>query len=174
MKDTILVIVILVLCLVAWGCPPKPTEPERPKLTPEEAAEARRTIVEWLECEECTDGELEAVVKLGEVAVPNLSAALREGPSQASVELLRRHLVKTYGDLKEYEKTHPEARVTSSEEEYVSTYMENYDALYRVRAATALGAIGGTEAKKALEGAMKEPFRDDVETAVADALGKIR
>jgi len=164
-------IVILIICLNIWGCPSKPKPPEKPELTPEQAAEARRTIVNWLECEECTEGELEAVVRLGELAVPSLSASLLGGPSQASLEILRRHLVTTYQDLKEYEKTHPEAKVPTSEDEYVKIYLDNYVALYQIRAAKALAAIGGSEAKKALKESQQLPLRDDVKAVVVDSLG---
>ena len=169
MKRTVLSIAIWVLCLAAWGCP-GPIEPEKPTLTPEKAAEARRIIVAWLECEECTDGELEAVVKLGVVAVPSLAASLREGPSPASRELLRRHLITSYQKLKKYEATHPEAKVPMGQAEYVKTYMDNYLALYQVRAATALAAIGGSDAKRALEKALKAPVRNDVRAAIIDSL----
>jgi hypothetical protein len=55
-------------------------------------------------------------------------------------------LVNSYQELKEYELTHPEARVSGSEDEYVQMYMSNYVALYRVRSSTALAAIGGDQA----------------------------
>ena len=77
---------------------------------------------------------------MGQVAVPSLVATLREGPSQANLELLRRNLTTTYRRLKEYEQTHPEAKISGSEAEYVKSYTDNYIARYQSRAATALGA----------------------------------
>lgn len=142
-------------------------------LSPERAAQARRTIVAWLECEECTEGQLKSVVRLGDLAVPTLSATLAEGPSPASRESLKRHLVATYGQLVEYGKSHPEAKLEMSEGDYIKTYAENYVALYRVRSATALGAIGGSAARKALEKALEKPDREDVKLTVKEALEKL-
>lgn len=176
MKCSVLPIAILIFCLAAMGSPKpieqeKPMKREKPTLTPQQAAEARRTIVTWLECEECTEGELEAVVKLGPVVVPSLVAILREGPSRASRESLRRHLISTYEKLKQYERTHPEAKVPMSEEEYVKTYMDNYMALYQIRAAKALAAVRGPAAKQALKEALRKPLRDDVKAVVREAIG---
>ena len=137
---------LLALCL--WT--PKCQKSGTPSLPPEQATQVRHAIVTYLECEECEEGELEAVVKMGQVAVPSLVATLREGPSQANLELLRRNLTTTYRRLKEYEQTHPEAKICS-EAEYVKSYTDNYIARYQSRAATALGSIGGLEAKRALE-----------------------
>jgi len=117
---------------------------------------------------------LESVVKLGAAAVPTLTASLREGPSAASRELYRRNLAATYKELKEYERTHPTAKVAQSEEEYVKTYMENYVALYQLRSAKALGEIGGPEARKALEEASRQQLREDVQAAVKSSMDKIR
>lgn len=157
----------LVLFLALWGCEKKPM------LTPEEAAEARRTIIAWMECEECTDGELEVVVKLGKTAIPSLSAILGRGPSQSKREVLRRHLVKSYQKLKYYETTHPEAKVPMNEDEFIKTYMDNYIALYQIRSAEALAVIGGSDAKKALKEALQVSIRDDVRAVVNTALEKL-
>ena len=172
MKATTLLALILAHCLLTSACA---RSCERQSgLKPEQAAEARRTVVAWLECEECDEKELEAVVKLGPIIIPSLIAALRQGPSPANREVYRRHLVKTYRDLKSYQKTHPESKVTIQEEEYVKTYLDNYQALYQVHAATALGAIGGANTRKALEEALRSPLRDDVRKVVNDSLEKLK
>src|SRR5947209_11444713 len=76
------VIVMMVLGLAGTGCASRgPSAP-----APTAAEDARRVIVAWLECEECGDGELAAVVKLGEAAVPSLVAPLRDGPAPARRE----------------------------------------------------------------------------------------
>jgi hypothetical protein len=142
------------------------------QLSPEEAANARRVIVAFLECEECESGELEAVVKLGQTAVPTLAATLREGPAPAARESQRQHLANTYAQLRK--QPQPEAKVTMSEDEYVKMYMDNYEALHRTRAAQALAAIGGPEAQRALEAAKGLQVRPDVRDAVNQALQKIR
>ncbi|MGB5660545.1 MAG: hypothetical protein WBO54_13775 [Thermoanaerobaculia bacterium] len=163
---------ILLTCLtvLTFACAKKEPVPETPKLSPEEAAEARRTIVDWLECEECEDGELEAVAKLGEIAVPTLAATLDQGPSPANREELYRHLTRSYSEITEYSRTHPEAKLEMTEEEYVKAYMDNYEALYRSRAATALAMIGGDDARKALEAARDARLREDVQSVVDEGL----
>lgn len=156
--------------LLAGGITPAASDEAFAQGSPEQAAQARRTIVAWLECEECSEKELENVRRLGQAAVPTLVAALERGPSPGNLELLQRHLTKNYRELKEYERTHPEAKVTGTEKEYVTTYTDNYLAQYQSRAAIALGEIGGAEARRALENAQKRKLRDDVAQVVATAL----
>lgn len=171
MKSYALLTILLALCLAAPECkkggtgtPPSPAE----------AAQIRHSIIAYLECEECMDGERAAVVKLGRTAVPTLAAALREGPSDVQLELLRRHITNTHRKLKEYEQTHPEAKPLRSVEFYVKLYTDNYLALHQSRAATALGAIGGPEARRALEEASRKPLRGDVQAAVKASLEKMK
>jgi hypothetical protein len=136
---------------------------------PDQAAEARRTIVSWLECEECTEGELEAVQKLGSAAVPTLGATLASGPSAASREKVRRHLETSYVGIAEYAKKSGD-KLEISQEEYVKYYLENYAANYQVRSAQALAAIGGDEARKLLATQIKrKSARDDVQSAMEEA-----
>lgn len=170
MKTVLLLTSVLALSL--WL--PKCQKSGTPSLPPEQAAQARRAIVNYLECEECNAIEVEAVVKLGQVAVPTLVATLSKGPPRTNLEVYRRHLTARYRELKEYERTHPEVRLPTTEEQYVETYMDNYVALYRVRAATALGAIGGTEARRGLEEAWRMPLRKDVREAVNASLEKMK
>ena len=135
------VIVMMVLGLAGTGCASRGPSASAP--APTAAGDARRVIVAWLECEECGDGELTAVVKLGEAAVPSLVATLRDGPSPASREQHRRHLVATYADLKRFAAGRPDRKLIASEDEYVRMFADNYVALYRVRSAVALGAMHG-------------------------------
>src|SRR5512134_3649634 len=96
----------LVLALIGAGCAapaPPTTTPAMPP--PERAAEIRSIIVAWLECDECSEGELAAVVKLGQAAVPSLAANLRDGPSPARREQLRRHLEESHARLKDRSRT---------------------------------------------------------------------
>lgn len=169
MKSYLLLTSVLALCLLSPECGKQGSG--TPSLPPEQAAQARRTIVNYLECEEC---EPTAVVKLGPVAVPTLAATLHEGPPQTNLEVYRRHLIAKYRELKEYEQTHPEAKVPGTEQQYVASYLDNYVAGYRVRAAAALGGIATPEAKRALEEASRMRLRKDVETAVNTSLEKIK
>jgi len=167
---------VLGMCLLVVRCAqqsPEPASPPATALSPEQAANARRTIVAWLECEECTEGQLEAVTRLGPVAVPTLAVTLRQGPPPANRELHRAHLVDTYRQLKDYEKQHPQNKVTMSEDEYVRFYTANQTALYQIRAAQALATIGGADARRALQEALQLPLRDDVKATVRDSLQKL-
>jgi hypothetical protein len=172
MKSCALLMILLALGLVVRDCQKR--DPTHPPLTPEQATVARRAIINYLECDECEEGELEAVVKQGPAVVSSLVATLLEGPSRANLETLRRQLITNYRELKEYERTHPDSKVPGTEEQYVKTFTENYIALYRVRAATALGAIGGPEARRALEEASRKSLRTDVQAAVNASLAKIK
>jgi hypothetical protein len=119
-------------------------------------------------------GELEAVVKLGPSAVSSLAATLRSGPPPSSREIQRGHLVQTYKEMQAYGKAHPrEASIKTSEENYVRMYSENYVALYQTRAALALGAIGGEQARNALTEALNASLRDDVRATVKETLQKM-
>lgn len=173
MKYTFLFVSAAVLVLAVAACGPGKPEPEPVvELTPEQSEQIRQSLVTWFECEECEAGELEAVVEHGAAVVPSLVATLRAGSSPASRELLRRELDRRYTELKEYERTHPNAKVAGTREEFIEMYLSNFDAQYRVRAATALAAIGGDTAEAALREALDKAPREDVRSVIADALDK--
>lgn len=164
-------VAVLLVTLVAGSVSAQSPKPAGKAQT---AVEMRHTVVAWLECGECEDGELEAVVALGEAIVPSLEASLERGPSAASHELLRRHLISTYQDLETYAQTHPEAKLPLSESDYVDLYLESFEALYQMRAAEALAAVGGKRAEKALWEAVKQPTaRADVDAAIRQAFEKL-
>jgi hypothetical protein len=75
----------------------------------------------------CTGGELDAIIKLGDVAVRSLSGVLLDQPSEANREELRSNLLATHRKLKDYSMTNPEAMVPVGEEEYVRRQMEAHD-----------------------------------------------
>src|SRR5262245_4908242 len=116
------------LLLVLAGCKSCPP-PDRVKLDPERAEVLRTALVEWFECEECEEGQLEKVAQSKGDAVPSLATTLREGAAPASVALLRDELEARYDKLVEYSKDHPEAKVASTKEEFVNMYLDNYQAL---------------------------------------------
>jgi len=139
------------------------------EIPPEQSLAIRQAVVAWLECEECTESELETVARYGELAVPTLGAALERGPSPASLEKYRLHLESTYQKVVEYSRTHDEIKLEQSQEEYVKMYLENYQANYVVRSAEALGKVGGREAARFLEAASKRKVREDVDAVVQEA-----
>ncbi len=133
------------------------------------------TIEAWLECVECDAGELQAVVKLGQSAVPRLGPSLLSGPPAAKQKSYEAYLRKMYADMKAYEKTHPKSVVPFTEDEFVKRDMAKYTNMYRVRAANALGEIGGTEAAQVLDKALTLPNLDTyVAMKIKQALSKAK
>jgi hypothetical protein len=138
---------------------------------PSQADIAVRT---WLDCDECTNGELQAVVKLGAATVPILAGVLRSGPSKERLETHRQFLVRRYAAMREYQKTHPSAVVPQTESEFVQRYVDKYDSLQRMRSVRALEAIGGAAARTALQEALKSPLRPDVLEVVKASLARLK
>ena len=136
--------------------------PKAVSTDPRQAEAIRIAIIDYMECEECTEGQLEKLTAYGSRVVKSLETILREGPSDAKKETRLTHLQKSYRDLVKYQETYPENKVTMKEDEYVKTYMDNYIALYQSRAIIALATIGGPEAKKALQSAASLTLREDV------------
>jgi hypothetical protein len=150
------------------------TRPTGAAVATKSAVEPRRAILAWLECEECGDGELEAVVKLGSLAVPSLATSLREGPSQAKRELRWRELINSHDRVGAYYMKHRKLIVPMSQQTFVRAYLDNYVALYQKRAAIGLAAIGGRDASKALEDAERAALRNDVRKTVEASIDKLR
>jgi hypothetical protein len=138
-----------------------------------ESEAASRALIAWLESEEADPGELAAVVRYREFVLPSLIAALNSGPSPARRERQRRSLESGYERLAE--QARKESRVLApSQGEYVKQYSDNLEALYRVRAAQALVAIGGEKARQALEASLAQAYRPDVQEAIKYFLGTIK
>jgi hypothetical protein len=139
----------------------------------ERSAEARRALVAWFECEECTEGELEKVLRYEDIVVPNLAAALQGGLSPSKREEARLHLRETYRALTRYAKESEDGPVPMSEQRYLDVYLENFDSLYRLRAATALGRIATPAAKDALRRSLElANLRADVRRTIEGNLNK--
>lgn len=143
-------------------------------LTPAQALEVRKAVIAWIECEECTDGELDRLLKYGQLAVPTLGAMLERGPSPANLERYRLHLETSYRNLAEYSRTHSEVKLNPSSEAYVEQYLANYRALYAVRSAQALSRIGGDAARNYLDTASRRPMRADVNLSIQESLKAMR
>jgi hypothetical protein len=86
----------------------------------------------WLLCEDCRSGERQAVVALGKKAVPTLSKALRDGPSAARRDNVRRQLASDFALL---------SGTGVSATAYVDRHLMYYVDNYRSRAAASLGDI---------------------------------
>jgi hypothetical protein len=163
------------LC-TALACflPPEAIGQTAPPLSRAEAVRAAQVLVTWFECEECEAGELRAVTRYGQAIVPSLIATLNEGPSPASREILRQQMQDRYDELATYAQKNPNAKLASGREEFVAMYLGNFDAQYRVRAAQALGTIGGGRAREALQSALQKTERSDVRRTISEALSKIK
>lgn len=127
-------------------------------------------ISAWLDCVECSNAELKAVVALGGSAVPELRRVLLNGPAPEQMAAERQHLQRTYRTMKEYEQRRPERRVAVTESEYVRIYEEKFVLLKRGRAARALGAIATDAAVAALREVLKTDLPADLRSDVERAL----
>jgi PBS lyase HEAT-like repeat len=124
------------------------------------------SIQRWLLCEECTAGERDSVVALGDRAVTTLGKAL-QGPTQDRLQNIRTQVEAAYARISSHVVT-PQA--------YVAHYLDNYVATYQSRAAVALARIGTPRAQAVLRDALSHDsvYRSDVRrtlgTAVAASL----
>ena len=160
-------LVILISLFIVAGV----KKPEPPNLKEVEAA--RTAMVNWLECEECTENQLKTVLEHSTQLQSMLISALHKGVSPASRELYKRELGKRYDELIAYSKTHPRSKPTLPKQEFVNLYLGNLTAQYQTRAAKALSAIGGDKSKQALQEAFNKIKRDDVRQVIKQALKEI-
>jgi|GEM_PF-1899914 len=173
---------VVVTCLLLSACseppapPPEPADPESEleQPSPEDSNAMRLAVVDWLECDECEEGQLERVVEYGEQVTALLIGSLRDGAAPASTELYRRELERRHDDLVAYSRDHPNAAPTVPKDEFVEHYLARHDALVRTRAAEALGEIGGPDALAALEAAAKSDQSDDVAEVIQRAMDEAR
>lgn len=126
--------------------------------------EAQEVVLRWLTCEECVDGELEAVVdSLGSSATPLLREALLETP-QDYLDNVERALGAAW-----QRRTNP--AIDSAE--YVDRFAANYRAVLQGRAAEALGRLGEVQI---LEEAYRDRgalgYRRDVVAVIEEALAE--
>lgn len=114
------------------------------------------TIDAWLLCDDCLNGEREAVRQIGGKAVHTLDRALiRPSPGR---------IANKQAQFQQMYRAAPPPAV--SESVYVAGLLGNYIARYQLRAALALGDIGGRRALAALRRARNEAatreYRADV------------
>lgn len=140
-----------------------------PERTPT-GGDVRAVVVAYLECEECSQKEQAAVVARGDAVVPVLRAILRQGLSPAGRARLERQLTARYAERVAYGEVDPRFAPGMREAQYLALHLGNRAALYRVRAAVALGRIGSPAALGALRDALASPQRPDVEQAIRHAL----
>lgn len=174
MKKITYSLFILFLLISCNKSQKEPVQSE-PVLTQQEKEDALRIIMDYLQCEECENGELEKVVKLGTVAVPILISTMRNGPAPAKLMEHEEHLKSAYNEMVEYEKTHPDSKVTVSQEEYLKIYESNFKALFQIRSIEALVLIGGDQAAQEIRKFQSEEMdREDVRVALDSAVKKLK
>lgn len=161
----------ILLAVLGLALPTAVGQAEKPDI--KQTEQATRALATWLESDDFDPGRLEPLTRHGQRVVPSLIAALERGPSSAKREVVRRSLEADYDGLAERARS-DQARRLRSKSQFIEHYQANFDALYRIRAAQALSAIGGPSARRALEGSLEKATRDDVRTAIRQALKEIK
>lgn len=138
-----------------------------------ESEQAVRALAAWLNSGDFDARRLTPLKKYGQAVVPSLIAALDAGPSSARRELARRSLETQYETLAKYSQSGSKFQL-DSKADFVQRYMGNLETLYRIRAAQALAAIGGSEAKTGLEAAAGRAGREDLRKEIQRALAGIK
>jgi len=129
---------------------------------PDEPQVVAGSVLRWMQCQECIDGERAAVVAMGDSAVPDLRRLLIDGPPADFVDRVRA------------EARTPLQRPTGVQvppQTFVERVVEDFRSSYRVRASSALGLIGGPAAIAALCAGRAQSFgRREVRAAIDSAL----
>lgn len=134
-------------------------------LTVEEHGQVDR----WLLCDECVDGELDAVVAFQGRAVGRLTLALIEGPTQGRIDMMTLKYRDSYRRIAARMGPNPRG---VSEAQYINRHLANYQAVYQSRSAIALGRIGTEQAIATLRAALLQPgYRADVLDTIRESLG---
>ena len=164
------------LALLGVGCwilpfggrPVGPT-PVRPDDASPERRE-QRVLKDWLECEECWEEELQAVVALGDEVIPQLVAVARGGMSAATRARLSAQLARRHEERVAYGARHPAVAPVMDRERYIAHHVGNRDHLYRVRAIRAIGHIGTDKARSALEALRRETTHPGIQAEIRRVL----
>jgi hypothetical protein len=142
-------------CHFPWSSPPAPTP------NPSQVTEA---VYALMLCQECTSGELSNVIALGGATIPPLREILLTGPPQAHIDRLSATL-RTVA---------PQPTRLPPNQATIALQISDFDSMYRVRAADALGAIGGSGAKQALcRGHATQALRPEVYRMIDSAVARV-
>ena len=148
----------------------QPARPAQPAAPPAPAPTTDARIINWLDCVECSNQELDVLARQGDAIVPALQQVLLNGPSQDRLDAKRRSLESGYRSMKQYEQRRPDRAVPLTEQQYIALYQEKFVLLNRTRAARALGVINSPEARRVLVQALQanpQPeLRRDLERAL--------
>ena len=131
--------------------------------THRETAASAAPVYAWILCEECDHGERARVVALGDTAVPLLRTLLIDGAPPDRKQRMQEYLAPL---------RNPGQGRRPASPVILASVLSNYDMLYRVKAASALSAIGGANAQRALcdargRSASPPTVRRAIDTALA-------
>jgi len=135
----------------------------------------RVVLDRWLECVECNQGELTAVLARGAPVLPPLRQVLLQGPDSTKLRVVEDYLAQRAQRIQDsvpLPPIHPpphHGQLNADAQLYVDTFLSNYTAVVERRAALALAKIGGPEAKVALQQASALNLRSDVHDFVVYA-----
>ena len=155
---------VLVAALAIAGC----HSPSRP-------SDERLVLDRWLECVECSQGELAAVLARGQSLFPPLRQVLLQGPDATKLSHLEDFLAQRalrIQDSVPLPPIHPppqHGQLNAEAQAFVDTFLANYTALVERRAALAVAKIGGPEAKDVLQQAEALNLRSDVHNFIVYA-----
>jgi hypothetical protein len=158
---------LTIVCMLVGDATTAPLRAQAPTQPSPTAA----ALDAWFNCVECTAAQLAAVAALGDAAVPELSNALRVGPSQAQIDAQRAFLETRWKKMQAYAAAHPGQPLTETESQYVDGYLQQFVLTHRARAARALGAINTPASSTVLNDALKLPnlpdaLRGEIEAAL--------
>jgi hypothetical protein len=149
------------------------------RLSEAESHRAARDLRRWLETD-CEESSLMTLTRYKQAIVSDLIGALEKGSPANQREVVRREADASYDELVKQQDRNPERRVGSTRDVYVKRDVDNFEAQYRARAAQALAAIGGPNARAALEGILAKAskgevqLREDVRRAIELFLSKAK
>ena len=133
------------------------------RVPPERAAAARQALLAWFECVECTDFELEKLLKYRREVEAALVHVLENGPSPA-----------VRAEIENRVRDQLDANAWRAEKErFVQMSVGDADSAYRLRAVKALARLKTPIAKRALqEAAHDATLRPDVRATATSALNQ--
>ena len=141
-----------------------------PPVTETQFNSIQRIVRAWLECEECTEGQLAAVRSLGISAIPTLMSALNDGPSWLTLVRLKRYLKNSYEEANAHQQATNKPPIAIERDRYVRLHVEGAVLRYQLRAAKGLKAIGGPVAKQSLQNALQMNLPSSVESFIRQSI----
>ncbi len=102
-----------------------------------------RNVIDWLECEECSDGEIQELLRAKPRARKALEQTVVNGPPDRKLRSLAGALKVRHSEIVKYIPTHPYVELRSNEQEFSDRYVAIERQNYRTRAARGLIALRG-------------------------------